>query len=101
MQASAGQPEVIANGGPKCDWLLRVRAVWVLLAAAYITLIGCQSMGGSSVGSASWHEPLDFLPGLRGDYFRLESKRIGRGFHIYVRLPEGYGREKDKRYPTI
>jgi predicted alpha/beta superfamily hydrolase len=58
-------------------------------------------MGGSSMGSATWHEPLDYLPGLRGDYFRLESKKIGRGFHIYVRLPEGYGQEKNKRYPTV
>jgi uncharacterized protein len=101
MEASARQPKVLSEGVPQCGWLLRVRALWVLLATASTMLIGCQSMGSSSVGSNTWHEPLDFLPGLRGDYFRLESKRVGRGFHIYVRLPEGYGRDKDKRYPTV
>jgi hypothetical protein len=101
MEASAGPPKVIAKGRPQCDWLLPVRARWVLLAAASTMLIGCHSMGGSSRGSAAWHEPLDYLSGLRADYFRLESKRIGRGFHICVRLPEGYGQEKDKRYPTV
>ncbi|MDP9009378.1 MAG: alpha/beta hydrolase-fold protein [Pseudomonadota bacterium] len=101
MEACAAPPKVIAKGRPQCDWLLRVRGLWVLLAAASTMLIGCHSMGGSSGGSAAWHEPLDYLAGLRGDYFRLESKRIGRGFHIYVRLPEGYGQEKDKRYPTV
>ena len=29
-----------------------------------------------------------------------KSKVIGRGFHIYVRLPEGYG-DTDRRYPTV
>jgi predicted alpha/beta superfamily hydrolase len=72
-----------------------------MIAIASIMLIGCRSTTGSSMPAATWHEPLDYLAGLRGDYFRLESKRIGRSFHIYVRLPEGYGQEKDKRYPTV
>ena len=101
MDASARQPKVIFNACSKCGRLLRVRALWVLLAAVSGMLVGCRSMGGSSAGSPTWHEPLDFLPALLGDYFRLESKRVGRGFHIYVRLPEGYGKEQDKRYPTV
>jgi predicted alpha/beta superfamily hydrolase len=101
VEAFGRQQKVIASGVHQCDWLLRVRGLWVLLAAVSIMLIGCQSSGGSSVGLAASREPLDYLPGLRGDYFRLESKRIGRGFHIYVRLPEGYGQDNDKRYPTV
>jgi predicted alpha/beta superfamily hydrolase len=101
MEASAMRPTVSANGVPKFSWLPRVRGFWLLLATGSILLIGCQSNGRSSAGPAVWHEPLDCLAGLRGDYFRLESKRVGRGFHIYVRLPLGYEQEKDKRYPTI
>lgn len=43
----------------------------------------------------------DFMHGL-GDvrYHRVNSEVIGRGFHIYVRLPEGY-EESDAHYPTI
>ena len=33
--------------------------------------------------------PLDHLPALRGDYFRIESSATGRPYHIYVRYPEG------------
>ena len=43
----------------------------------------------------------EFMHGL-GDvrYHHVNSETIGRGFHIYVRLPEGYG-ESDQSYPTI
>ncbi len=45
--------------------------------------------------------PLDHLPALAGDYFRFESETIGRSFHIYVRLPEGYDTGADTRYPVV
>lgn len=41
------------------------------------------------------------LPALWGDYFRLSSERAGRDYHIYVRLPEGYGANPDQTYPTV
>ncbi len=34
-------------------------------------------------------------------YETVESTVIGREFHIFVRLPEGYGDSADMRYPTI
>lgn len=41
------------------------------------------------------------LPSLRGDYFLLNSHEVGRSYHIYVRLPEGYDEKKAVRYPVV
>lgn len=41
------------------------------------------------------------LPSLRGDYFLLNSQAVGRGYHIYVRLPEGYEESEALRYPVV
>lgn len=41
------------------------------------------------------------LPSLRGDYFLLNSYEVGRSYHIYVRLPEGYDETKAVRYPVV
>jgi predicted alpha/beta superfamily hydrolase len=40
------------------------------------------------------------LAALQGDYFRIDSKVLGRPLHIYVSLPEAYGSES-KTYPTV
>ena len=45
--------------------------------------------------------PLDHLPALHGDYFRIDSDATGRPYHIYVRYPEGYNPAADVRYPTV
>ena len=45
--------------------------------------------------------PLDHLPALRGDYFRIESRATGRPYHIYVRHPDGYDPASETRYPTV
>lgn len=45
--------------------------------------------------------PLDHLPALKGDYFKLSSKHVDRPFHIYVRYPEEYDRKPDARYPVV
>jgi predicted alpha/beta superfamily hydrolase len=43
-----------------------------------------------------------FMQGL-GDsrYFHIESKVVGRGYHIYVMLPHGYDETSSTRYPTV
>ncbi|WP_336985598.1 alpha/beta hydrolase [Altererythrobacter aquiaggeris] len=43
----------------------------------------------------------EHLPALRGDYFVLSSKEVGRDYHIYIRLPEGYGDNTNQSYPVI
>ena len=45
--------------------------------------------------------PLDHLPALKGDYFPLQSREAGHLYHIYVRLPEGYAEQADRRYPIV
>lgn len=45
--------------------------------------------------------PLDYLPALKGDYFRHESKSVGRPFHIYVAFPESYAAKPLARYPVV
>ena len=45
--------------------------------------------------------PLDYLPALKGDYFRHESKSVGRPFHIYVAFPESYAAKPQARYPVV
>ena len=51
--------------------------------------------------SSSETIPLDFLPALKGDYFRLDSQVVGRPYHIYVRYPEGYEQDPEREYPVI
>jgi hypothetical protein len=43
--------------------------------------------------------PLDFLPALKGDYFRIDSVGVGRPFHIYVRLPAEF--DPSVKYPVV
>jgi predicted alpha/beta superfamily hydrolase len=43
---------------------------------------------------------ITFLPGVAGDYFPLESTHVGRRFHIFVKLPESYAMEPERRYPV-
>ena len=45
---------------------------------------------------------LQYLHGL-GDtrYHYVQSEDIGRGYHIYVMLPEGYDSTADRRYPSV
>jgi Predicted hydrolase of the alpha/beta superfamily len=45
--------------------------------------------------------PLDYLPALQGDYFRYESRNVGRPFHIYVAFPESYAAQPQARYPVV
>lgn len=45
--------------------------------------------------------PLDHLPVLRGDYFPVDSRAVGRPFHIHVRLPENYRADESVRYPVV
>ena len=43
-----------------------------------------------------------FLQGI-GDshYQRLKSETIGRDFHIFIKLPDGYEEHPERSYPTV
>ena len=64
-------------------------------AVVYVLLLLAGSMANAAVGT-------EFLQGL-GDtrYHHVESASIGRGYHIYVMLPDGYDESADDKYPTI
>jgi hypothetical protein len=68
-----------------------------LLAALAVSLAAAHPQAPQPAVSA----PLDFLPALRGDYFRLDSKAVGRAYHIYVRYPEDYGKDPPRLYPVV
>jgi len=71
-------------------------AVFALMA---FLVTSCQAPP-SPVANSEDTIPLNYLPALNGDYFEFESQAVGRLFHIYVRLPEGYVKET-ARYPVV
>ncbi|ACA84991.1 alpha/beta hydrolase [Shewanella woodyi] len=84
-----------------------ISAKQYLLAIAFsvssLSTVGCSSTVKETSSSTDINSlvPLNFLPALAGDYFKLESESVGRPFHIYVRLPEGYDENKSKQYPVV
>ena len=71
----------------------------ILLAALALVQTGCSASNAAKQTAAL--TPLDHLPALKGDYFKIESTNVGRAFHIYVRYPEGYTDNTDKKYPIV
>jgi len=63
----------------------------LLLSARQAAFAAQQDASGPAI-------PLDYLPALKGDYFRHESKNVGRPFHIYVAFPESYTAQPLARY---
>ncbi len=53
-----------------------------------------------AVGRPALAQTPELPAALRGDAFRLESAELGRGFDIYVRLPDGYD-EEGPAYPVV
>lgn len=60
----------------------------------------CQQTSPAFTGSSNGVVPLNHLPALTGGYFKLQSQSVGRPFHIYVRLPEGYS-TNNAHYPVV
>ena len=78
----------------------RMIASWgILVAGAF--LVACQPTNPVTAGASDAVRPLEFLPALSGDYFHYESRSVGRPFHIYVRLPEGYDENSTQQYPVV
>ncbi len=71
-----------------------------IVAALILSLSGCMPLEAARPVTAA-PSPIDYLPALKGDYFRIDAKKIGRPFHIFVRYPEGYDPAKPVQYPTV
>ena len=65
-------------------------------------LVGTVTVFLVVVSTASSAVETRFMQGL-GDthYQRLDSEILGRHFHIFIMLPDGYEQSGDKEYPTI
>ncbi|AWF82306.1 esterase [Microbulbifer sp. A4B17] len=70
-----------------------------LLAAGLLS--GCSASPQSNNTTDQQPQPLEFLPALKGDYFKLDSAIVGRPYHIYTRLPEDYDPDGNIAYPVI
>ena len=79
---------------------LRVAYRWVILILG-VFLTAFQATAQVTATSSEGARPLDHLPALSGDYFQLKSRSIGRPFHIFVRLPEGYDESSSERFPIV
>ena len=79
----------------------RGRGAVVLACCAAMLTTGCTRPGERVAPATATVTPLDHLPVLRGDYFRIDSAVLGRPFHIYLRYPAGYDPAAAARYPTV
>lgn len=84
------------DGGMHPGFVCRVL---LMLAMSFVQGCALQQPDVSAETPAS--VPLDYLPALAGDYFKLDSNAVGRPFHIYVRLPPDYDERPDTRYPVV
>lgn len=68
-------------------------------AAVLLVLLTAPSSGNALADGDK--TPIDYLPALAGDYFKLDSASVGRPYHIFVRLPQGYEDNPSETYPVI
>jgi predicted alpha/beta superfamily hydrolase len=69
----------------------------VAAAAAAMLAPGC----AAAEAQRTQITPLDYLPALTGGYFPLQSREAGHMYHIYVRVPQGYAEQPERRYPIV
>jgi uncharacterized protein len=76
-------------------------ALSLALTATLSLVASYESRAQTIASDDSAIAPLNFLPALAGDYFRLDSEVIGRAFHIYVKLPQSYDTDSSQAYPVV
>lgn len=81
-------------------FLRTVRLLFGLLLVV-ICALATPVMSEPARSTASGFQQLSYLPGLAGDYFFFDSNKVGRGFHIFVRLPESYEHDGATEYPVV
>jgi predicted alpha/beta superfamily hydrolase len=69
------------------------------LAVAFVGALVLASLPSPARPQAAG--PIAFLPALAGDYFPIQSKFLNRRMHIFVRLPEAYEKEPNKKFPVV
>jgi uncharacterized protein len=82
----------------------RLRLAWGAGSAGFLislALTACTTPPPATAPAATAITPLDHLPALKGDYFRIDSRETGRPYHIYVRFPVDYEKEPGRIYPIV
>ena len=80
----------------------RAKAVLAAAIGAVLWLLPPHVSGAQPCPEApSGKAPICHLPGIAGDYFRLESTAVGRGFHVFVSLPQSYEADSERSYPVV
>lgn len=96
--------------GAKCpQWVESSRLICKVLGTTgekrmrfLITILGALAIALQPTEARSQATgPIKFLPALAGDYFALDSGALGRRMHVFVRLPEDYAKEPNKKYPVV
>ena len=72
-----------------------------MIGRALCALLSLLLLGACAGKPAAGPVPLDHLPALKGDYFQIASREVGRPYHIYVRYPQGYAPAGETRYPVV
>lgn len=72
----------------------------VVISFLSLWVAGCKNLLSVSDAGMQGVVPLNYLPALSGDYFKIDSGEVGRPFHIYVRFPAGDS-EQNKPYPVV
>lgn len=81
--------------------MLGSRYQYSILLIAIISFVGCQSAAPRAAVESKSFLPLDHLPAISGDYFEFVSRAVGRSFHVYVSLPDGYDANESTEYPVV
>jgi uncharacterized protein len=76
-------------------------AALCIVGAAILVTGGCSGVAPSAALASRASIPLEHLPALNGEYFEFRSQAVGRSFHIYVRLPDGYEHDENAHYPVV
>lgn len=71
-----------------------------IIAAALLGLCGACATPPGEIAAPPAGANAPPLAALEGDYFRLDSKSLGRPLHIYVNLPDGYA-AGGASYPAV
>lgn len=66
-----------------------------------LLLIALAALVAACTSPAKRVTPLDHLPVLKGAYFPIASREAKHLYHIYIRYPEGYAEQPERRFPIV
>ena len=77
---------------------MRVTSCLAPIAAFVLGALASQTASAQSAEAAG---PLQYLPGVAGDYFPIESAAADHRYHVFIRYPESYAEVPGRTYPVV